>query len=284
MASRTDLDGFLYNDEGNVSDRVTDWLATGDQREPGSPPQTPATVRLLYRATGAQSLETLWETKLQNLPATSEPIVSALRQAIIEKLGTSPTGLLRVRGWGRSQAASPGLDCTRTITIGEEWSDMALLRAELAEARRTIRDQNQVIKELGLGGMAMASAHSQSLQQLATVRAGGSAAADSSGIGGLLGLFGIVMFKPHLDALLRGEPNSLADLSERLLRKLAGDDDDDLAALRTRVLRDPEKAEQVRRMLFEDPEVRQLLTQDPTPAPQAPAKPPAKAVNQEEAA
>lgn len=296
MASKTDLDGFLYNDEGNVAEQLAAWLSGGDQKEPGQPPATPATLRLMYRAQGAQSFETMWEEKLQTLPATAEPILSKLRAVIVEKLGTNPTGQLRLRGWGRSQAASPGLDVQRTITLNEEWTDMALLRAELVEERRKNRELFEIVKELSMGSMAMANAHAGSLAQLATVRAGGAAAADSSGVGGLLGLMGIVMFKPHLDAVLRGEPNSIATFGDRLMRRLAGDDTTPNEEQIRQVLADPGSVEVIQRLLERDPDlvarVGELLKgaveRDPAlvgrllSGPTEPVKPPARAVARED--
>lgn len=217
MASKTDLAGYLRNGEESVLSQMETWLVTGDPALQDHPPKLPAKIRLLYRAPGAQSEETLHEVAIQALPASASNIVDAIEGVIVKKLGATPIGRIRIRGWGQGSASNPGLDITRTLAAGEETGDLANLRSELVRRDREVRELREQNTQFGLGAQKMAVDLAGHLAALSYTRANGSAVADMGGFSGLIGGVVLLILKPHIEASLRGEDGPLRQVGDRLL-------------------------------------------------------------------
>lgn len=267
MASKTDLAGYLRNDPGCVSQALEEWFVTGDSG--GKPPKIPARIRVLYRSPGATSEEVLHELTISEIPRNGASIVEAIEQTIIKKLGPTPLGRFRIRGAGHGSQASPGLDVARTLAESEDQTDIAFLKARNAQQERELRETRDQLTQLALGAQTLASQMAERLMQISTHRAAAASAADLGGISGIFGLVALLIFKPHIEASLKGEDGPLKRIGDRLLGLMLPPDPlgsiapkgrQPTAAEMATVIKDPVQREQIAKALEATmPNVRALL-------------------------
>lgn len=215
MATPTDLSGMLYNDEDNLQARVSEWLARGDppkdDKAARKPPKTPAVVKVTWRAMGASSEEELGRVPLSSLPSGPAVVTDAVERIVTDKLGPSPAGALRVRGWGSGYSASPGLDMTRTLVPGEmayTSPGEALLRGRLDATERMVLELHGQLTATNVAALALIGEQSASLQQIATMRGSSSAVADNSSWGAVFGVGVLLFAAPFLRKIVEGNGNA----------------------------------------------------------------------------
>jgi len=194
MASRTDLQGFLRQDEDNLSVRMSVAYAALDGT-------SVIRYRVTWRPHGAVSAERLdVDADLVDAaprPAAVDAIVDRIERIIADRLGLSPIGTIRVVAAREGDARHPIIDMSRTLCPpdmdGSISPNEGLLRAELEIARHNLRviGEQQVAMSATLGQLAQSLA--QSLATSATARTAASAGADLHGLGAVVGL-AVVLF------------------------------------------------------------------------------------------
>lgn len=180
--SRTDLEGYLRNDEPSLNTQLLRWFAKGDG-DATSPnaPKLPALIKVEWRVEGGGSFEPIHTITLSAIPTSTVNLLNEVQEAVTNRLGPAPIGQIRTRGWGSGSSGSPGLSFTRTLAAAVMGHpDVSLLRAENLALRR---QNEQLLNALVTSFQATTvqnSALAGHLTQLSTHRVASTAAADLS--------------------------------------------------------------------------------------------------------
>lgn len=197
MATGTDLDGMLYEDEDNLVLRLTHWLANS--------PELPLQGRAHWKERGDTSSRKVAEITVNGPNASATAICNQLEEEIKKQLGPNPAfGGLRIRFWSRSQSSNAGVDLHRTLTAGEgfEGQDKADLLRELNEARRERREFAGLLKEMFISSMTSNAQKDQVISTLGTMRAVPNAASDIGGVWNIVNIGLLVFGYPILKKVL----------------------------------------------------------------------------------
>lgn len=203
----TDLAGYLRDDEDNLTIRLVDWFA--GVRTP------PLSVNVRWRDAQATSPRRLNDDPIVVDPPDSRGIpnlIDAIEKLVIDRLGVTPIGTIRVQGYDKGQSAKSGLDFSSILLapdsggIGEP--NLALVRGLYSQERQLT---HQLISELRQSQHALTAtvgALAQSLANSATIRTASSAASDTTGLGPLLAMGAVIVFAPHIKAAFGLNPDA----------------------------------------------------------------------------
>ena len=229
MSSPTDLQGFLRNDDENLSSRLSTWLDRGDDRRGNI--TLPARIVVRWTAPGAASSEQLFELPITARPKEAANLIEEIEKRVVEKLGPAPVGILRVRGNGKGASASPGLDfqCTLvTESTANGTAGEALLRGMVEQFARMTREMHTAGQQDRAALMTLVADQAKTIQKLATVRTASSAAADNNSLGSVFGIMVLLMIAPFLKDIVNqadepdGATNQLLDGMRGLVKKWLG--------------------------------------------------------------
>ena len=202
MATKTDLDGYLYNEDPSLLSRLEQWVAgvTIDQ--------LPASVTLHWRHAGGASWEKFAEFPIAGLPISAAGVVERARELVVAHMGPQPQGgALRARVAVSGKKSMPDVDHTRTLTAGEDddRTEIAWLRRELVALRA--HNQSQQAQLVAMGAVVvnstasantLAAQQSQTIGVLATTRATATAADEWSKATTLIGGVALLWFMPQI--------------------------------------------------------------------------------------
>lgn len=223
MATPTTLDGFLRDDEDNLSTRfgrfIADIAAKGDA--------TTVAVNVRWRGQGTTSRGRLNPESIPfRVDSNGVPgLIDQIETLVTDRLGPSPFGTLEVSAYPPGKSNPPPFVMERTLIpsdsggLGEP--NLALTRGLLQEERATNRVLVNALVQRASADAIQIQALSQALTASATTRTATTAASDIGNFSNLIGLVALVYMAPHLKAAMGLHPEaSLRDVVGHLRRQL----------------------------------------------------------------
>lgn len=229
MATRTDIDGFLRNDDDNLSARVSDWISKLTDAD------LPGLARVSRKPAGILSEETIGELAITTIPTSAAVLVEEIREVIRGRLGPQPDGgSVRVRISKTRQRSSPDVDMQRRLCVASDVEgdvNAAFLRAQyerVVSENAELRRQNVELVKCNTtvvgSQMALSAEQSKTIAALGTTRAVVTASNDMSGITTFLGLLTFYFFWPQLKVAMGLNPGaSVKDVIDAGKRMMAGE-------------------------------------------------------------
>ncbi len=241
-----DIETLFRAADDSLLTRLNDWMVHGDgppheRKGGGKAPKLPARIVVRWRSIGSGSSEQIVDLPVKSLPATADALVEQLQTAVVDRLGTDPSGQITVRAHGQGASGSPGLNWTRTLGQVAAASD-DLLR-ELREARHMVRRLHEHLAERAKTDQLTIAALTTSVHTLGTARTVGSASADmgTSIVSSVTLLVAVLPFLRRM--LTRADSTALDPLSRQLAGaiglELPAGAPDDFAGVLDALERDP---------------------------------------------
>lgn len=213
MATKTDLQGMLRNDDPSFSSLLHDFFGKADL-------QWPCRVVARWKASGTSSEEQIAILPVQhpgkNKSVNVNVLLEGLEQAILPKIGATPVGTMRLRANSNGRSGSPEVDMQRTLIVTGETGDTAdttLLKHRLACVERQNEQLHTLLVTLSVGAHTSAAQLAQANAQLSGVRTATASAHDVGNVGTLAILGGLLVMLPAIKEQLGVPKNaSVADM------------------------------------------------------------------------
>ncbi len=210
MASPTTLEGFLRDDEDNFTLRLSN--AYGEHVNKGDR----VIFTITYRPHGSATGERLDPEGglVDQAPSMAgiDNIVDRVQRTIVDKLGTSPIGAVRICAYLPGQSAKPLVRMFRSLcppdADGLVSPNAALVRSLFEQAQAERRMLQDLLVQSKAHDANTISQLANALANSATVRTATTGGSDIQGLSTIIGLFAVVVGMPAIKEAMGLEPDA----------------------------------------------------------------------------